>query len=309
MAAGRRDVERRRKEVHHGIQDRLDAHVAQGRPAEHRGEAAAQGALADGGPERGGGNLGSRKVQLGELVGDMREVVEKVLSALARFLPARRVDFSIQGRRPLVVLAPADLTHLHQVDHALEYALGTNRKLQGEGNRGKLCLHFFQDGTKVRPDPVQLVDVCHARDAVAVRLVPDRFGLGLDSLHGAENDHRAVKDPQGALHFGREIHVPRRVDDVHLVVPPVAGGGRRRYRYSPLLLLVHPVHCGFTVVHFSHAVGLPRVIEDPFRGGGLAGVDVCDDPDVAYSVEVCHGALREIFLAKNLHHYIESACL
>ena len=34
--------------------------------------------------------------------------------------------------------------------------------------------------------------------------------------HGVEHRHRAVQHAQAALHFGREIHVARRVDDVDL---------------------------------------------------------------------------------------------
>ena len=40
--------------------------------------------------------------------------------------------------------------------------------------------------------------------------------LRLNSRHGVEHRDRAVQHPQAALHFGREIHVARRVNNVDL---------------------------------------------------------------------------------------------
>jgi hypothetical protein len=72
--------------------------------------------------------------------------------------------------------------------------------------------------------------------------VPDGLGLGLDPFHGGEDDHGAVEDPEAALHLDREIDVPRRVDDVDLVVSPVAGRHGGGDGDPPLPLLGDPVH-------------------------------------------------------------------
>ena len=186
----------------------------------------------------------------------------------------------------------------HEVDHALEIRFGAHGQLQRHGHRAELRLHLLQHAVEVRPDPVQLVDVGDAGNVVAVRLVPDRFRLRLHSAHGAENGHRAVQHAQGALHLGGEIHVPRGVDDVDLVVAPVAGGCGRGDGDAPLLLLVHPVHGGFAVVHFAHAMGLAREEQDSLGRRGFPRVDVRDDPDVAYAVEICHAFLREKILER-----------
>ena len=87
--------------------------------------------------------------------------------------------------------------------------------------------------------------------------------------------------------------MPRGVDDVDLVVPPVAGGGRRGDGDPALLLLLHPVHGCFAVVHLADPVGFSRVEKDPLGRRGFARVDVRDDPDVAYGAEFCHSFLRE----------------
>jgi len=85
--------------------------------------------------------------------------------------------------------------------------------------------------------------------------------------------------------------VARRIDDldavVHLVdrVGPVRRRGRRRDRDAPLLLLDHPVHRGGAVVHLTNLVALAGVEEDPLGRGGLTGIDVGHDADVAGSFE------------------------
>ena len=47
------------------------------------------------------------------------------------------------------------------------------------------------------------------------------------------------------------------------------------------LLLLHPVHGSPSLVDLPNLVGLPRVVEDALRGGGLPRVNVCHDTDVA----------------------------
>ncbi len=58
----------------------------------------------------------------------------------------------------------------------------------------------------------------------------------------------------------------------------IRGGGRDGD--PALLLLDHPVHGGGALVHLADLVRSAGVIEHPFRGGGLAGIDVGHDADV-----------------------------
>ena len=75
-------------------------------------------------------------------------------------------------------------------------------------------------------------------------------------------------------------------------LPPAAGGGGGGDGDPPLLLLGHPVHDRLAVMDLAHLVGLAAVKEDALRHGGLAGVDVGDDADVADQIEgwAIHGA-------------------
>ena len=76
---------------------------------------------------------------------------------------------------------------------------------------------------------------------------------------------------------------------------------------AALLLLVHPVHGGFPVVHLAHAMGLPREEQDSLGRGGFSRINVRDYANVAYCVEICHALLREKILEKACAYYIESS--
>jgi hypothetical protein len=141
--------------------------------------------------------------------------------------------------------------------------------------------HRLDGVLEVGADAIHLVDVGDPRHAVLVRLAPDGLRLGLDAGDGVEERDRAVEHAQRALDLDREVDVPGGVDDVDPVVIPLAGGRRRGDRDPPLLLLLHPVHDRGALVDLAHLVRATRVVEDPLRGRGLAGVDVRHDPDVA----------------------------
>ncbi len=62
---------------------------------------------------------------------------------------------------------------------------------------------------------------------------------------------------------------------------PVAGGGGGGDRDAALALLLHPVGHRIAVIHIAHLVDEPGVKENALGRGGLAGVNVRGDADVA----------------------------
>src|SRR5258708_101257 len=144
---------------------------------------------------------------------------------------------------------------------------------------------------EVRADAVHLIYKADPRNAVLVGLAPHRLRLRLHARDSVEYGDRAVEHAQAALHFGREIDVARRIDDVDGDVAPFAscsGGGDGN---AALLLLLHPVHDGGAFVDLTDLVGTPGVIEDAFSRSGLAGIDVGHDADVPhflYWYRACH---------------------
>ncbi len=157
---------------------------------------------------------------------------------------------------------------------------------------------------EIGADAVHLVDKGNARDAIFVGLAPYGFGLGLDASHRVEHGHRTIQYSQRAFHFYRKVHVARRIDNVdavHLVEPlPGSSGGRGRNRDSALALLLHPVHRGSAFVDFADLISHTRIEQDALGDGGLTGIDMRHDPDVAGLIELylsCHflKAIQSVF--------------
>ena len=170
----------------------------------------------------------------------------------------RNLDGVVFGAQRLV--EPDQRLHLDQVDNALELVFGADGKL----DRHRPALQPVDDGVdrmvEIRAHAVHLVDEADARDVVLVGLPPDRFRLRLHAGHGVEHRDRAIEHAQAALHFGGEIDVSGRVDDVDLEIVPLAGRRGGRDGDATLLLLLHPIHGGSAFVDLTQLVGAPRVI-------------------------------------------------
>src|SRR6202012_3936023 len=85
--------------------------------------------------------------------------------------------------------------------------------------------------------------------------------------------------------FNREVDMARRVDDVDAVIFPEAGRRGRRDGDAALLLLLHEVHGGGAVMDFADLMGLAGIIENALGRGGLAGVDMRGNADIAITFE------------------------
>jgi hypothetical protein len=189
-------------------------------------------------------------------------------------------------------LVPDDRLHLDEVDHAGEVLLGADRHHDGHRVGLQARLHLVVDLEEVGAGAVHLVDEGQARHLVLVGLAPDGLGLRLHAADRAVHHARAVEHAHAALDLDREVDVPGGVDDVDAVLGegqvhalPEAGGGRRRDRDAALLLLLHPVHRGGAVVHLTDLVVHAGVEQDALGGGGLAGIDVRGDADVAVALD------------------------
>jgi len=286
-----RDVFRRRQVIDDGIQDELDPLVAKRRPAQ------------DGHDFEGDGGFSDRPDQLGLRDGLLGQILlgNPVIGLGDRFQQALAAGLGLRANvlrdlgdvegRPQGVLPPRDEPHADQVDDPPEMIGFSEGGLDGQWHGCEALPHHLHGVGEVRADPVHLVDEGNLGDAVLVGLVPDGLRLRLHALHGGEDHDGAVENPEAALDLDREVHVPRGVDDMDLVVAPVAGGHGGRDGDPPLLLLGHPVHDGLAVVDLAHLVGLARVVENPLRDRRLPRVDVGDDPDVPDSRQLhsCHG--------------------
>ena len=295
-ALHRRHVDRRGKVRQHRVEELLHAFVLERGAAQDRDDLARQGPLADRALDHLGGRRLSVEVRVQELVVVLRDRLEHVMPRLGRFLLEVARDLTLDVRGALLVRLVRDRLHLDEVDHAGEPVPDVDRDLEGHRDRAQAGLHHAHDEVEVRADAVQLVHERDPRHAVLVRLPPDRLRLRLHAAHAAEHGDGAVEHPEGALHLDGEVDVPRRVDDVDLVVVPETGRRGRRDGDSPLAFLLHPVHGGRAVMDLPHPVDLPRVIEDPLGQGRLTGIDVGHDADVPHMRKIVLPGHSQTFL-------------
>ena len=154
-------------------------------------------------------------------------------------------------------------------------------KLNGDGLGTEALADGIDGMLEIGTHLVNLVDEANSRDAVLISLAPDFFRLRLHPVHRVKHRHRAVQHAQRAFHFGREIDVAGRINNIDANVAPGAGRGRGCNRDAALLLLLHPVHGSRAFVHLSDAVRPSRIKQDALRRSGLAGIDVGHDADVS----------------------------
>src|SRR5699024_4763278 len=240
------------------------------------------------------GDLLTGEVALHELFVGLGDSLDQLLAVLVRFRLQDYLDH-LYGRLGACGndAWPHQGLHLQQVDDALELVLSTDRQLHDQRLRAEAVDDGLHGVVEVRTQLVHLVDEADARDVVLISLTPDLLRLRLNAFLRVENCDSAVQDTQGTLDLNGEVDVTRGIDQVDLVVVPEAGRRGGRNRDAALLLLLHPVHGGCTVVGLAHLTVDTGVEEDAFGGGGLTGIDVGHDADVADLLQVgqcfeCH---------------------
>ena len=129
-------------------------------------------------------------------------------------------NIRISVGRSLGRIVPGDDLPPDQVHDPPEGFLLSEGNLDRQRQGVEALLHLPDRPGIVRPDPVHLVDERHLGDTVLVGLVPDGLRLGFHAAHGAEDDNGPVENPEASLDLNGEIDMPRRIDDVDLVVFP-----------------------------------------------------------------------------------------
>ena len=110
-----------------------------------------------------------------------------------------------------------------------------------------------------------------------------RFNTG----NRVKNSDSTIKHPQGTLNFNCKVNVTRCVDDINALIIPKTSRRSGSNSNTALLLLLHPVHSGSTIVNFTNFITDACVVKNPFCRCRLASIDVSDDAAVA------HGAGRQ----------------
>ncbi|KDN82459.1 hypothetical protein KCH_57970 [Kitasatospora cheerisanensis KCTC 2395] len=279
VAAHRRDVQRRGQVRRHRVEQRFDPAVAVRRAAEHHHRLSVGGELTQRGgqgirAEGAGGAvlLQCRRVQFGH-------GLRQRLSSTFRL--RRQLHWHLSDLDAVGAVRPGERAQPEQVDHAGEVALPADRHLHGQRHRVEPVADRGDRAVQVRAGPVHLVDERDPRHAVPVGLAPHRFALRLDARDGVEHRHRAVQHAQRPFHLVGEVHVARRVDQVQPVPRPVATDRSSKDGDAAVALLRIEVGDGGAVVHLAAPVGLTGQEQDALGDGGLPGIHVGEDAEVA----------------------------
>jgi hypothetical protein len=70
------------------------------------------------------------------------------------------------------------------------------------------------------------------------------------------------------------------IDNIQAVTIPFTTGRSGLDGNTTLLFLLHEVSGCFTIVYLTGLVDLAGQFQNTFRGGGLAGIHVCEDSDI-----------------------------
>src|SRR6266849_6877781 len=273
-------VERRGQVIHHRIQQRLDTFILECRSHHHRKQLQ---------PDRG---FTQRRLQFIRRNGlAFQKLVQNFVIVLGDGfdkLRMERLSLFLQFRgnigglilRANRLVLPNDGFHGDQIHHSSKLVFLSN----GDLNRDWLGVEALAEGIdgmlEISTHLVDLVNETNSRNAVLVRLPPYFFRLRLHSVHRVKYSNGAVEHAQRSFHLGRKVNVAGRIDNVDADVAPSTGRRRRRNRYAPLLLLLHPVHDGRAFMHLADTVRLSRIKQDALRRRGLPGIDVGHDADV-----------------------------
>ena len=203
------------------------------------------------------------------------------------------------GAHVVLDVVPDVGLHADQVHNAGEVVLSADRQLHDERGGTQLLLDGVDRVVEVSAQLVHLVDEADARNAVLVGLTPYGLGLRLNAFLAVEDGHGAIEHAQRTLHLGGEVDVARGVDDVDLellarvvgLTVPETGGRSGLDRDATLLLLRHEVHRRSAIVRLADLVVLTGVVQNTLGGGGLAGIDVRHDADVANLIQVAKHVL------------------
>ncbi len=272
-----------RQELEYGVEQGLDALVLVRGTDHDRNELLGDDALADRIVDQFFGRVAFEE-GLGKFVREHAGGIEH------RFAVLGRIGFQVfrdLGFADILSGGTVEVVGLHpdEVDAALELVLEPDRELDEDGVQPELFDKLGLDLDRVCADAVALVDEGDSRDMVALELPVDGDRLGLNAGDGAQDENGAVQNTEGAFDLDREVHVAGGIDQVDRIILPgdVRGGGL--YRYTALPLKIHGIHRrtdAIFAVNFMNSMYFVAVKQNTFRQGGLAGVDVGADSNIAH---------------------------
>ena len=143
---------------------------------------------------------------------------------------------------------------------------------------------FLHQGVFVRPGEVHLRDEQEGRNPMPLQQPPERFGVGLYTIAAGNHQHRAVQYGESALHFGREVYMPRRVEQGDGGIRPVQHGLFGEDGDAALTFQAVSIEEAAAVVDPPQLLHRAGEIEHRLGQRGFAGVHMGDKADAEVSL-------------------------
>ena len=285
----RRNLGRVGKIVDYCVQNQLHPLVLEGRSAEGRVEGQTDGSLTDEPLERLHIRFLPFQILLHRLVVLLHRYFDQFVAVVLHLLHhvGRRGLDPETGRVPRFI--PDPCLPGEEINHSRERVLDANRQSHHHRLRCQHILDLLNHAVEIGTNPVQLVHQNETRHRRFIRITPVGLGLGLHPTRSTKNPNAPIKHLERTINLNGEVHVPRSINDVKLMVVPETGGGRRLNRDPPLLFLLHEIRGGGTIVHLPDLVDLPRELENALRGSRLSRIDVRKNAYISVFRKVSHG--------------------
>jgi hypothetical protein len=272
----------------------LNALVLECRTAQHRLDLTSDGTRADTQDDLLFGQFAVFQILIHQILGCLGSRLDQLAAPLVGSRHQISRDLLILELHTLGGFIPDDRSHLDQIHNACETFFSADRNHQRDWIGTQTRLHLSDDLEEVRAGTVHLVDERQTRNFVFVSLTPNRLGLWLHTTYRAIHHTSAIQHAHRTLNFDREVNVPRRIDDVETMLWvgvvhafPETGRCSGSDGDTALLLLLHPVHRGRTIVHLTDLVAHTRIEQDALGSGCLTCINVRTDADVAIAVDWC----------------------
>ena len=170
---------------------------------------------------------------------------------------------------------------LYEINYPPEKIFCPQRNLQGQRSGMQPLFHHRQHTFKIRPHPIHLIHKTDPGYVMPISLMPHYFGLSFYPGNRVQNHNPSIQHPETTLHFRRKIHMPRRINNIDTVIFPMASCSSGGNGNSSLSLLLHPIHHRCPLIHSPNLVCTPRMIEHPFSSGGLARINMGNNPYIS----------------------------
>ena len=150
-------------------------------------------------------------------------------------------------------------------------------------------VELFQQRLPAGAGQVHLIEENEGRDVIPPQQTPERFGVALDAVGAADDQHRIIEHLQGALGLGGKVHMAGGIQQGEVGVSCCQQGLFGKDGDAACLFQRVGVEKGVLVVHAAQFPDGTGAVEHGFGKGGLAGVHMGEDAHHQLLVRFLHG--------------------